>query len=163
MKAGTFISPVSLKETGDINVPAFINPYLQIKKDKKYLDWRYITKPGVDCQLFEIQGDTTGLVVLKFEHNSCYVYDIVSDYSDQKNIFEIVRAIENYCFDKHIHMVVYNCLKNKFWEKIFASFKFLKLPDVGKKYYFTVKVHNDQNKNLYLNKNNWLLLSGDII
>src|SRR5258706_1759159 len=140
--------------------------FLKIRKDSSYLNWRYLKKPNSEYDIFAIQNGNTiyGYVVLRFLENRCYIYDIITTSDDKKHVINILRSIENKAIDHGIGIIIYNVLDNKYWRKLFNRYKYLKKSKNKINYYATVKIHSENiPKDVILNKENWLLMNGDII
>src|SRR5258706_7065221 len=140
--------------------------FLKIRKDSSYLDWRYLKKPNSEYNVYAIKEASTihGYVVLRFLENRCYIYDIITHSDDIKHMIKILRSIENKALDHGIRIIIYNVLDNKYWRKLFNRYKYLKKSKNKINYYATIKIHSDGiSKEFILDKENWLLMNGDII
>ncbi len=140
--------------------------YIKILKDLDYLNWRYLKKPNSECEIYELKrkGESVGYVVLRFLKNKCYVYDIISEKDERLIYCQILNAIENEVRSKNIKVVIYNVLDNIYWQGVFGRFKYFKKSNNKVNYYLTIKFHKDlENLDYLKNKNNWLLMNGDIL
>ncbi len=139
--------------------------YFQILKDQDYLNWRYLQKPNNDYKVYEVNSNDNliGYIVLRIRNSNCYVYDIISTNMDTKTLKAILDLVENIALSQGCRVAIYNILMNAFWEKVFSK-KYIKLPSNKNKYYFTLKIHKDKfEKGIILDKENWLLTTGDIV
>ncbi len=140
--------------------------YLRFYKDHNYLQWRYLSKPNNEYSLYQIvEGDTlTGYVVLRFKEHTCYLYDILVNDMTQEQMTAVLRSIEHIALEKGIRIIVCNILDNMFWQNLFSTHGYLKKPNNKVNYHLTVKIHNPTiSSEFLLNRDNWLLLNGDIL
>ncbi len=149
----------------NINIVEFEDnsSYYKIFKSPDYITWRYIRKPNNDYEIFDIKDGekTIGLVVLRFKNYKCYVYDIISN--PNYDIKKIMQAIDNLAMQRAAPLIIYNVLDNNYWKKVFGMFYFKKTYN-HTNYYLTIKIHNknvDEQK--LINKENWLVMNGDIL
>ncbi len=140
--------------------------YLRVKKDHDYLYWRYVKKPNPEYDIYNILEDNKvlGYVVLRFLKYKCYVYDIVTENDDKKHMITVLRSIENKALEHKARLIIYNVLDNNYWKALFNRYKYFKKIQNNINYYLTIKIHNDKvPKDIILDKENWLLLNGDIL
>jgi len=54
---------------------------VMVVRDRKYLDWRFINKPGKEYVAFKARsgGKTSGYIVLKITNDKSYIMDILTD------------------------------------------------------------------------------------
>lgn len=149
------------------NTFSYINSkYFRIKKDVEFLNWRYIKKPRSEYDVYNILEDNqaVGYVILRFINKRCYIYDIVCGLEDKSNMVNILRSIENKALDHDSRIIIYNVLDNKYWIELFNRYKYFKKTRNKVDYHLTVKIHqNFPNEDLVLNKENWLMMNGDMI
>lgn len=138
-------------------------PYFTIRKDAKYIIWRYLRKPHNDYEIFRIVNDqkTLGYIVTNSTNNKCGVIDIITDYSDKEHMKQVLRAIENTALEKGIRIVVYTVMDNTYWRGMFGFTYFRKIKPV--RYYFSIHLHTKSNREKILNPDSWISLSGDIL
>lgn len=140
--------------------------FLRIYKDYYYLTWRYLSKPNSEYSIYQIVQNeiAVGYVVLRFKGNKCYIYDILVNNISKKEMITVLRSIENKALDKGIRIIVYNVLDNNFWKSLFNRYKYFKKTNNKINYYLTVKIHNPSLlPEFILDKENWLLMNGDIL
>jgi hypothetical protein len=140
--------------------------YFKVFKTVNYLQWRYVLKPNASYEIYKISADNKfiGYVVLRILKNRCYIYDIISKDDDKEIMTNILRAIENKALDNNVRLIIYNVLDNSYWCSLFNKYKYFKKENNKVNYYLTVKIHNHRiRKVLLLDKNNWLLMNGDIL
>lgn len=140
--------------------------YIRIKKDHDYLFWRYFKKPNSEYEMYKIiDGEkNVGYVVLRPIRYKCYIYDIVTENDDMKHMVSVLRSIENKMYERKTRFIVYNVLDNSYWKKLFNKYKYFKRTNNTINYYLTIRIHNSKiPKEIILNKENWLLMNGDIL
>ncbi len=140
--------------------------YLRIKKDHDYLYWRYIKKPNREYDVYNIMDGNrvVGYVILRFLKYKCYIYDIVTENDDKKHMITVLRSIENKALEHKVRLVIYNVLDNNYWQTLFNKYKYFKRTNNTVNYYLTIKIHNtEMPKDIILDKENWLLMNGDIL
>ena len=139
--------------------------HFQIYKDYEYLHWRYVTKPENTYQLFrvEILGRDVGYVVLVVQKSRMYVYEIISKEDSHENTQSLLKALEQYAYTSGCYLLVYRVLDCEYWKTYFSRGRYLKRSPKRVKYYFTVKVHNEEllSKHIF-EKDNWIIGNGDI-
>lgn len=144
----------------------YTSNYLKVKKDYDYLYWRYVKKPNSEYDIYNIVNNNKiiGYVVLRFLRQKCYIYDIVTVGDDKKHMITVLRSIENKALDHGVRIIIYNVLDNNYWKSLFNKYKYFKRVNNNINYYLTVKIHNKNLPcDLILNKENWLLMNGDIL
>lgn len=140
--------------------------YFRVYKDFDHLNWRYLRKPNSEYSIYKIihNNVSAGYVVLRFKGNKCYVYDILVNDITKKQMITVLRSIENKALEKGIRIIVYNVLDNKFWQTLFNRYKYFKKVNNRINYHLTVKIHNQSVPGrVILDKENWLLMNGDIL
>lgn len=156
-----------LKKTSIINKNLDnYSKYLKINKDHDYLLWRYLRKPKSEYDVYGIleKDINVGYVVLRFINKKCYVYDIISSSQEKSDMVSILRSIENKALDHKTRLIIYNVLDNDYWKNLFNRYKYFKKTNNKINYYLTIKIHNKNLvENFILNKENWLLMNGDIL
>lgn len=138
--------------------------YFMIKKDRDYLTWRYLNKPNHEYKVYCVRRSkkTVGYVVLRFTRIKCYVYDIIADHTDIPSLKSILRSIANTALDRNIRIVVYTVLDNSYWVTLFP-FPYVKMFYNKSHYYFSVHPHKENLSSTVFDKDQWLLMSGDIL
>lgn len=140
--------------------------FYKIKKDNHYLTWRYIKKPNNEYDIYNIIQDEeiVGYVVLRFVQYKCYIYDLVTKTDEKSLMITVLRSIENKAMDLGIRIIIYNVLDNSYWMNLFNRYKYFKKETNLVNYYLTIKIHNQKvNSEQLLNKENWLIMNGDIL
>ncbi len=140
--------------------------FFKVKKDYEYLNWRYVSKPNSEYEIYGIlENDSNiGYIVLLFIKYKCYVCDIIIQNDDKSQMIQVLRSIENIALDRKVRLIIYNVLDNKFWKSLFSKYKYLKKENNNTNYYLTIKSHNEKiPKELILNKNMWIVMNGDIL
>lgn len=140
--------------------------YCRIYKDFDYLSWRYIRKPNSEYTIYQIILDkkAIGYIVLRFKENKCYIYDILINDLGKTEMINVLWSIENTALDQGIRIIVYNVLDNTFWQSLFNKYKYYKKTNNAVNYYLTIKIHNPTvSTDLLLNKDNWIIMNGDIL
>lgn len=140
--------------------------YLKIKKDRNYLNWRYFKKPNSEYEVYTIAENDIihGYVILRFINYKCYIYDIVTKNEDRNHMITVLRSIENKALDNKIRLIIYNVLDNNYWKSLFNRYKYFKKVRNNINYCLTIKIHSQSiKKNFVLNKENWILMNGDIL
>ncbi len=158
-------SSAQYKLVKNSNIAGFENnsSYYKILKTPEYITWRYTKKPNNDYEIFDINDEekVLGLVVLRFMNHKCYVYDIISD--QNSDIKKTMQAIDNLAIKRLAPLIIYNVLDNNYWKKVFGPFYFKKTYN-HTNYYLTIKIHNENLDDQRLgNKENWLVMNGDIL
>lgn len=138
--------------------------YFTLQKDKDYLIWRYIKKPNREYEVYRIieKRKTIGYVILRFTRIKCYVYDIITDLTNKSSLQKVFQAIENTAFQHRRFIVVYTVLDNTYWQSLFR-FPYVKKFYNRSSYYFSVHLHKQNLPSTILEKDHWLLMSGDIL
>lgn len=139
--------------------------HFQIYKNYEYLHWRYVAKPENSYQLFrlEISGRHVGYTVLVIQKMRVYVYEILTKDGEGVNARFILKALENYAYKLGCYLLVYRVLDSSYWSTLFSKGRYIQRSPKKIKYYFTVKIHNQelQKKHIFEN-DNWIIGNGDI-
>lgn len=151
--------------------PSSLEPNLfpnifSMNKTSDYLNWRYVKRPNSVYRIFQLtqKDHLLGFVVLRFIGKKCYVYDILLLTPLKSDLLKVLRSIEKIALLNKAIFVIYNVLDNTFWKKALNAFRYYKKTDNQVNYYLTVKIHNPNiDQGTLLNKENWLMMNGDII
>lgn len=160
-------SPVRLVAMSDFDqdfIPLNGNQF-QIYKDYEYLHWRYVMKPENKYQLFslEISKAFIGYAVFVVQKRRLYVYEILTNENVSEVREQILTALENYAYTLGCYLVVYRVLDCAYWKSLFSVVGYIKRSPKQVKYYFTVKIHNqDLQKKHIFEKDSWIIGNGDI-
>lgn len=141
-------------------------PFISLAKDTEYLTWRYCKKPNTQYAIYRIQSSESflGYVVLRFIENRCYVYDIITNSVAHEHMKIILRGIENESLARGFRLLVYHVLDNMYWKQLFNRYKYFKKSTSDTNFYLTVKLHNTNlDQAAFLDKENWLIMNGDIL
>lgn len=140
--------------------------FFRIYKDKEYLNWRYKDKPNSDYSIYKIvkEEKILGYIVLRFKGYKCYIHDILVNNLDRGEMITVLRSIENKALEEGIRIIVYNVLDNLYWQKLFNRHIYFKKNNNKSNYYLTIKIHNNSvPQELVTNKDNWIIMNGDIL
>lgn len=137
--------------------------YYTLSKDRDYILWRYFKKPNNNYKIFAIltKNGTLGYVVTTESRNKVSVIDIITKFSDNAHMKNVLRAIENISLKHGSRIILYNVMDNTYWRGIFGLTYFRKIKPV--RYYFSIHLHKNTNKEKILNPDNWISMSGDIL
>lgn len=141
-------------------------PYFMIHKTDEYLHWKHIQNPFYRKMIYEIHyGDEFfGYALIKEVKNRWYLQDLVLPNYEKETVVAIIKAVENKAMDSHKNILFLYVLDNDLWKNMLPKLAYLRDFIKRKKFYLTVRLHKKQkDSQLLLDKNNWFLMSGDIL
>ena len=160
-KSSTYLFE-KIESLSSINVPS--DKY-QIDKNSKYLDWRYHNKDFQKYLYYKVkdQNKTIAEIVVKKTSTKIEVFDMhLKEGSDYSSILQSLPQLAQKLGRSITSITVLN---NSFWSKVFIDSRYRRQPLSKQKYYLTVRTNlrlrSDQKD--FLDKENWLLFSGDIL
>ncbi len=138
----------------------------RVHKSHKYLTWRYVDKPNNNYTFLEIIHDSkrVGYVVLRIKRMNVYVYDLLLEDYREIMLKNVLNSIEQYALSKRFHILIVTVLDNVYWKTLFDKLHYFQKKYTKVHYYFTIRIHNTKLDDKKLtDKNNWLLMNGDIL
>lgn len=163
------ILPLPTKEkltVSEIDAPSIkklnnYSNYYQIFLSQEYLDWRFKFNPAHEYSYIKVcEKDTIlGYSIIKKSKYKVGIYKVIEV---SPGAFEQVFSGTIDLLQKQkVRLVTVTILPNKFWLKILNKKRFIKARRKND-YYLTVFPHKLADKSL-LDKENWILMGGDLI
>jgi hypothetical protein len=155
-----FVNNVS--KLSKINFEKFnlFQDYLKINSSFEYIKWRYFDKPNSNYKFYLLKNGEKNIwyVIFRFYKWFWIIYDF-----NVKNNVELkilVNTFKNISNENKKYILKIQLLDNLFWQIIFSVFFKIILKD---KIYLTIKNHNWFNYIDNLDKNNWVIMTWDIM
>ena len=134
--------------------------FISINKNLSYLKFRYFLKPNSDYNFYMISNNKIDIwyVVLRYKKWIVTIFDFnfISDISNN----DIMNIFNNLTKKYNSYLLKIQLLYNDYWKWFFKWYlKFKSNENI----YLTIKNHNWYNKCNNLEKNNWIILTWDIL
>jgi hypothetical protein len=133
---------------------------LKIYKSNNYIKWRYFEKPNGNYKFYIIKNEWKIIwyCVFRFNHKICTIFDF--NIIDNKDNKKFIYTIKKIAYNNKIYIISFQILYNNFWKNLLKWFFHIKTKS---KIYFTIKNHNNFDKIELLDKENWSILTWDIL
>ena len=141
----------------------FFSDKFTFNKTKEYIIWRYFKKPNRDYKIYLLKDNNLIIwyVVVKINGKDLVIFDFNLKKYDNFERKKIINTFNNICLSNNRYIFTLHVLYNLFWKNLFKGFFKIKINGDN---YFTLKNHNNfLNRESNLNKNNWIIISGDIL
>lgn len=154
---------ISLDDLKNIDFDKFdlFSEYIKNKNDYNYIKWRYFDKPNNDYNFFLIYNDLWKIVwyvIFRFKKWFWIIYDFNTIKKIDNKIF--IWTLKQIWYLNKCYFIRIQLILNGFWTNFFKDFLKFKL---NENIYFTAKNHNWFNKINILDKENWIIVTWDIL
>ena len=134
---------------------------IAVVKDRRYLNWRYVHKPGKQYAIFLAKkgNENLGYVVLDISAklNEGYIVDVISPMTAVAMEYLVLKAIE-YLKEQHVNVIICWTLKGNLLYKVLMKNGFLPL---GKVRFIARRNAPTIDKSFLKDPRNWFITLGD--
>ncbi|WP_299115587.1 GNAT family N-acetyltransferase [uncultured Winogradskyella sp.] len=144
---------------------------VSVKRDKEYLDWRYIKKPNEDYKIIHSYDKETnaynGFIVFcikeKHEGKIAYIMELIYNPSNTRAGRELLNKAISFIKKEKTDTILSWCFDFSPNYEAFKKNRFFNLPEKLRpiELHFGYRFFNTKNKDIISNRNNWFLSYSD--
>lgn len=134
-------------------------------RSKEYLNWRYVSNPTVDYQIYlaEKTGQICGYLVLRSSKlMALKKFTIVDLLSSSVSVSRhLISKALDHCYDENADIITCTLIANKLYFKAFRMNGFITLPYIKHNRFCVYSRLSDQDSRFLKIKENWHVIPGD--